>query len=76
MSAKRRTRFHKEAQKVQGDRVWALGVLRRLLTNGSPPPKMTESTALGNVRKGQDRGAEATQTLLTEPRRFDRMWDR
>ncbi len=76
MSAKRRTRFHKEAMKVQADRAWALGVLQRLLTKGTPPPKMTESTALGKVREGQDRGAEATQTLLTEPERFDRMWDR
>ena len=61
---------------MEGDRVWAVGVLRSLLTNGSPPPKMTVSTDLRNVRTDKDRGAEATQTLLQEPKRFDRLWDR
>jgi len=68
--------MHREALKVQGDRVWALGVLRPLLTNAPPPPKVTVSTDLRNVRTDKDRGAEATQTLLVEPKRLQRTWDR
>jgi len=75
MSAKRRTRRWKEAQKVQADRAWALGVLSEL-TKGFPPPKMTESTKVELPEDEERQGSGCDPNTLIEPYRLTREYDR